>query len=858
MTTPNTKTMRKQGFRLFEWNEDSYVPTGNITYVLAFVIPAVIFLALYISKGIYPFGNNCFLRTDMYHQYAPFFAEFNNKLSSFGDLSYSWNIGMGTNFTALYAYYLASPMNWFVFLFPVSSTIEIMNILIIFKLCLASCTLVYYLVKRFGSKSCTLAIFGTFYAMSGYVAAYNWNIMWLDLIWLLPLVMLGLERLVKEDRCFLYAISLGLCIFSNYYIAIMVCITCVIYYIVLMFSYGGENGIVGVSRKIIHFCLYSLLAGGLAACMLLPEMHALSLTASSSISFPDKLTEYFPILEMLVRHLVNVPVHMGLEHHPNIYCGVGILMLLVLYAVNKRIPLREKVGKFVILITFLLAFNLNIPNFIWHGLHFPNSLPCRQSFIYIFFLLVMGYEAFRDMQHYSRRNLTMAFWIPFAFVLIGDQLIAGDLYDFKIFYISGAFIMIYGLLMLVYRKNKLPAAVSLFLFFAVTISECTMNMAITGIGTTSRVAYTSDNEAVTALLGQTDDYETSLYRVEKLFGRRTKNDGAWHNYRSISSFSSMANAGVGNFLKSVGFQASTNAYVSTGGTMLTYSLLGVKYFISSQALVTDNLFKYVSEKDGMYLYENPYVLPLGYAIPKNLNDKWTTLTTNSITAQNNLIELMTGVRNVFIKSATHLSASGVSFTPEKSGHVYGILYGNSTDDLSFTVNGERTYSYDGLKKNYLVDFGYLTDTDSVYVSSSSSINMDLYILDEDAFLSAYNTICSQGFQLSDFNDTHIEGTVDIKEDSDYLFTIPFDEGWTVRVDGKPVPTYAFKDAFIAISLSAGSHTVTLDYQTVGFSRGVVISIASALILLCIYLIKRLSLFDKIKTSVPKRLDETED
>lgn len=857
MTTFNTVKRKKRRFSLFEWDENSHIPSGNITYILAFAIPAIIFLALYIARGIYPFGDSCFLRTDMYHQYAPFFAEFNDKISSFGNLSYSWNTGMGTNFTALYAYYLASPMNWFVFLFPTEATIEIMNVLIIFKLCLASCTLVWYLVKRFGAKPCTLAIFGTFYAMSGYVAAYNWNIMWLDLVWLLPIVILGLERLVKEDNCFLYSISLGLCIFSNYYIAIMVCITCVIYFIILMFSYGLSSGITGVCKKLIHFCIYSLLAGGLAACMLLPEIHALSLTASSSISFPEKLTEYFPILEMLVRHLVNVPVHMGLDHHPNIYCGIFTLLLLVLYALNRNIPLREKVGKFIILVVFLLGFNLNIPNFIWHGLHFPNSLPCRQSFIYIFFMLTMAYEAFRDIRHYNRRNVSTAFWVLFGFVLLCDQIIDGDYYNFKIFYVSGALIMVYTLLMLLYRRHKLPVAVSLFLFFAVTIGECTMNMAITGIGTTSRVAYVSDNAAIDTLLEQTDKSDNSFYRVEKLFGRRTKNDGAWHNYKSISSFSSMANKGVGSFLKSLGFQASTNAYVSSGGTLVSYSLLNVRYFLSSKQLAASSLFKYVSDIDGMYLYENPYVLQPGFAIPATLDDKWTTLTTNGITAQNSLIESITGVRDVFKKLSTHISESYANFTPEKSGHIYGVLYGSSTEDLSFTVNSDITYTYDGLNKNYLIDFGYLTTDDSISVSSSSSMNMDLYILDEEAFLSAINIMKETEFKINEFKDTHISGTVDIKEDSDFLFTIPYDDGWTVRVDGEKVETYDFKNALIAIHLTSGSHTITLDYKTVGFSNGMTISIISALILLCIYLFKRLSLWDILMSYKPKLLDETD-
>ena len=111
--------------------------------------------------------------------------------------------------------------------------IEIMNMLIVMKLCASSVTFSYYISKHFHTKKCTIALFGMFYALSAYSAAYSWNIMWLDCIVLIPLIMLGLEKLVDENKCYLYCISLGLCIFTNYYISIMVCISVCLYFMCL-------------------------------------------------------------------------------------------------------------------------------------------------------------------------------------------------------------------------------------------------------------------------------------------------------------------------------------------------------------------------------------------------------------------------------------------------------------------------------------------------------------------------------------------------------------------------------------------------------------------------------------------------
>ena len=93
----------------------------------AFFVPMVIMVIIFAQRGIFPFGEESFLRTDMYHQYAPFFSEFRYKLTHGGSLLYSWDIGMGVNFAALYAYYLASPLNWLLVLCPKNYVIEFMT-----------------------------------------------------------------------------------------------------------------------------------------------------------------------------------------------------------------------------------------------------------------------------------------------------------------------------------------------------------------------------------------------------------------------------------------------------------------------------------------------------------------------------------------------------------------------------------------------------------------------------------------------------------------------------------------------------------------------------------------------------------
>ena len=98
---------------------------------VSFAVPVIIMIIIFIQRGIFPFGEQSYLRTDLYHQYAPFFSEFKLKLSEGRSLLYSWDVGLGVNFSAIYAYYLASPLNWLIFLCPKKYIIEFMTCMIV-------------------------------------------------------------------------------------------------------------------------------------------------------------------------------------------------------------------------------------------------------------------------------------------------------------------------------------------------------------------------------------------------------------------------------------------------------------------------------------------------------------------------------------------------------------------------------------------------------------------------------------------------------------------------------------------------------------------------------------------------------
>lgn len=809
--------------------------TYNIVFILSFLIPIFIMIGIYIGRGIYPFGENCFLRTDMYHQYAPFFSEFYHKLKNNESMFYSWNIGLGVNFTALYAYYLASPLNFLIYLCPKDNIIEFMSILIIFRIGFSSLAFSIYASKHFNTKNLSIIIFSLFYGLSSYIAAYSWNIMWLDCIMLLPLIVLGLERLVKEDKCILYCISLGFAIMSNYYISIMICIFLVFYFFGLMFSLDIKMDRTQCLKKFWNFGFFSLLAGGFAAVLILPEFFALQLTSSGDIDFPDKLSTYFKLFDAFTRHLMNVETSVLSGNYPNIYCGLLVVIMLPLYAMNKFINSKEKIFKILLLLLLIVSFNMNIPNFIWHGFHFPNSLPCRQSFIYIFLVLAMSYEAFRRLEYYTDKEVYGTIFTVVCFILLAEKL--ADNYDFSIIYLSLLFVIIYLIIIYAYRSPNIKRGITIIIFIAVSVAEASINMEATSVSTTSRVNYLKDTPSIYQLTENIMNKDKDFYRIEKLY-RRTKNDTSWHNLRGVSLFSSTASEPVTQLLGDLGFMHSTNAYSYEGSTPFTTAIFNVKYLIDKKEN-DSNLLELEAQDGETYIYKNNYSLPLGFLVNHEL-ETLPSIKNNPFAMQNDFINRAIEGDSIFFPLETSMSDDTTTIYNDKPQHVFIYIQSSNVEKIKVEYDDNST-EYDLDKKQQIVDLGLFEANKIIDVSNvdDKSLKIIAYGFNENNFKQAYDKLNQNPFEIEYFNSTTIKGKINASEDGMMFTSIPYDEGWSIKVDSIEVEPIAFRKALISVNLSKGEHDIEFNYVPKGLKVGGIISASSVVLLLFSIIIKRM-------------------
>ena len=806
--------------------------------LLSFLLPLVTMLIIFIGKGIFPFGQESFLRTDLYHQYAPFLREFQAKLQSFSSLHYSFNIGLGVNFTSLLAYYLASPLNFFVILFPKGLVVEYISYLIIIKIALSGMTASIYLRKHFQKNGLFSVLFSMIYALSGFVAAYSWNVMWLDCIFLFPLILLGLEELMDEGKGTLYTVSLALAILSNYYISIMICLFLILYFLSRLF-YAAISDVRELGKQIGHFALYSLLAGIMAGILLLPAVFALRMTASASISFPKTFTQYFTIIDMMARLFPFVETEQGLKHWPNIYAGTLSLFILPLYFKNPAIQKKKKVIYAAFMLFFFLSFSINALNFIWHGFHYPNSLPARQSFIFVFLLIIQGAEWFLKRKTSSKKDLSFALFLSFSFVILCQKLITEEAFHWSVFYLTLLFLFLFYLLFY-FEKRGMEVRIAELLLIALCFVELSINMAVTSVPTTSRAAYLEGGKETSKLLKELKIEDPGFYRLLRE-DAKTKDDGALMQYHSASIFSSTAYGDMSDWYTELGMEASTNAYSINGASPLMKSLLGIKYEILKKEPKHSEVrgLSYLLGEGEYRLYENQFSLPLGYLLTKEELDAFDLHAGTPALVQNSISTAL-ATDKIFTTILGKMEASSYHFTVEKAGDIYVYVNNEKVKEVKAILPGDEK-SFDHVDRGYFLSLGYLNaGTELELKSLTSGENMDAtaYSFSYEVLGQITDMLSSRGMEVENWKDGYVKGRINAGSDGLLFTSIPYDPGWKVKVDGNTVVTEKAFSAFLGIPVSAGEHDIELHFVPEGYYFGILFSISALLFFALLLFMKK--------------------
>ena len=796
----------------------------------AFLLPALTLGVIYVVKGVYPFGDRAVLHIDMYHQYAPFFEEFRQRLQNGGSLMYSWNLGLGSDFLGTYAYYLASPLNLFLFFCPRTHLLEFMAALILIKTGFCGFSAAVYARGHLGTKSPAVLFPAVLYALSGYMAAYYWNVMWLDCVALFPLILLGMEMVIRRKKSGLFVVTFALSVWSNYYISFMIGVFLFLWFFIVTAEWRlpwRER-----VRSFLRVLAVSVLSGGVSAVLLIPEIRLLGQSGVSGDSFPDSLSWYFSAADGAGQFLFLSPVTTIEGELPNLFCGSAALFFCLLYLCNRRIRPCIRIAKFALLLFLLISFNLNALDFLWHGMHFPEGLPARQSFLCIFLVLMLAGEALLKRDG-SRRTDALIAGAGCLALFVWIALAGKD--EERLLYIAGTLLFLVAEALFFYLSVSGSKELRKVFFTAalvVVVAESAIHFGKTGFSTTVRSAYLQKLNDYQALTAAQREKDPSFYRTEK-YERLMKDENCLSGYPAATLFSSLTNEKVADAYRSVGMEGLGNYYCYNGATPLLSSMLSVKYMLLDHA-DGDNPYRIcIATKDGVFLYENTYVTPLGFLAPDGLAEDWTYGGQEERVLNVNYLGRMLGAGEDLMVRAGELQAENADafFTPETDGYYFAEhpnLSAQSVDVL--TERGTTTFSK--TSHNYFLDLGYLRAGERVTLRASDdkAVAGTVYRISDEAVQSAVAALNENAMEMTAYSDTMIRGRIDAPEGKELVVMIPAEPGWTAKVDGEAAETGKFMNAFLTIPVTPGSHEILLTYRTPGIVPGAAVSLICLVLL----------------------------
>lgn len=837
---------------------------NNKLIVMTLFFSTFIISYSYYINNVVPFGKYSLLCVDFYHQYGPMTYEYVHRLLGNGSLVYSFYQGLGLPIFRNFLNYLSSPVNLLLLFFNKSNHLTGLSLVIGLKAILSALTCSYYLKNKFKSNNILLVPISLLYAFSAYYRAYYWNLMWIDGMIFLPLITLGIENIINNDKWKLYLVSLFMMIIANYFIAYMICIYCVIYFLVYLlyktdFKKKFKDILLFISKKILKFGGYSLLAGALSAFLMLPMATSMASISATGSEMPTTQYYLFTLTDFIKNHLscVNSVIFKSDPvNTPNVSAGIITIFLLFSYILNINIPKKNKICYLSIYIVFLTIIFVPQLDFIIQAFHVPNDLPYRYSFIYTFIMIIISTYSILNLDKESILKLLISFGLIVGFILI----IYHEGFDNsskEAILINVIVLTIFLLFFLLGKYLKPYRSIFYFSIILVVAIDCieSMNYGLQ----VSQIAnnFYSSTEEIDRKIDYIHNYDSSqFYRIDSTYNH-TLNDSAKSFYNGITTFSSMAYENMAKLQKKLGNKGNDiNSYLYVIQTPVYDMMFDTKYIIGNE-LDNERYTKLNYNEDNIYQFNMS--LGLAYGVYDDLLN-WDYKNNNPIKVQNDYITKATHVDNVFNQMTPitkeeipSTSLKLIKYTYTNPNEIMYLYFKNSS--VSFVKIGTELYSKNDDYQNIDLGTYTLNDYEDEYLISiaSEEDNIEIlvgynyyledtavpYYIDTNKLNEAYEVLRNKTMAITSFDEDVITGQMYLNDSSLVYTSIPYDEGWEVYVNNKKVDTYSIGDALLAFNADKGLNKIEFRYRIPKFKLGLIIStLALALVFQLLYLDKK--------------------
>ena len=320
-------------------NKKQYIYTAIITFVLLSII--------FIIRGIFPFGNNSIIWSDMHEQITAMYYHFYDAVHGSSSLLVDFNSGGGISFIGIIAYYIASPFTLVLLLFPRDMLANAVSLTVMLKIITASITCHYFLNYYFKNLKDHEKIFLSIsYALSSYVLSLYVITTWMDAVYLFPILVIGLRKLLDGDSPRMYLITLILIMITAFYQSLMILLFIIFVSAIYILIYKRGNKT--TKKAIFNLGVCTVLAMITSSIVLIPSLTEVfaspklgitldNITKSRFGPLSDKISFFFtlaPLCALTIMQLLNYK-----KDKKNTLFGFALLLLLgipvIIEPVNK-------------------------------------------------------------------------------------------------------------------------------------------------------------------------------------------------------------------------------------------------------------------------------------------------------------------------------------------------------------------------------------------------------------------------------------------------------------------------------------------------------------------------------------------
>ena len=212
--------------------------------VLSFLIVSGLIGLVYYVLDLEPFGVKAVTIDDAKIQYIDFFTYLVDVLNGVRSPVYDFSNLLGGNTVGAFSYYLTSPFNLLLLYFGKEGVYQFFDVAVLLKLGTAAATFAWYLQRRCADRIRPVFVVALSmgYGMMQYCVQQSSNIMWLDGVYMLPLVLLGVYEVVHKKSVWRLALAVALTICFNWYIAGVSCLFSGIWFVFEYFFRDVEEG----------------------------------------------------------------------------------------------------------------------------------------------------------------------------------------------------------------------------------------------------------------------------------------------------------------------------------------------------------------------------------------------------------------------------------------------------------------------------------------------------------------------------------------------------------------------------------------------------------------------------------------